>query len=61
MVSFLGQVRIHKFLEKTKRKNAMNKNPEKETEPVAKAEDRLRKKVNVLMKKQKLHQVRERR
>ncbi|XP_071926327.1 DNA-directed RNA polymerase 1B, mitochondrial-like [Coffea arabica] len=53
------EVRIHKFLEKTKRKNAMNKNPEKETEPVAKAEDRLRKKVNVLMKKQKLHQVRE--
>lgn len=52
------EVRIHRFLEKTKRKNAMNKNPEEETEPVAKAQDKLRKKVNVLMKKQKLHQVR---
>ncbi|KAL3501558.1 hypothetical protein ACH5RR_036007 [Cinchona calisaya] len=53
------EVRIHRFLEKTKRKNAMNKNSEEETEPEVKAQDRLRKKVNVLMKKQKLHQVRE--
>lgn len=59
MVYILEQVRIHRFLEKTKRKNAMNKKPEEETEPVAKAQDRLRKKVNDLMKKQKLRQVRE--
>ncbi|CAI9096396.1 OLC1v1032539C1 [Oldenlandia corymbosa var. corymbosa] len=53
-----NEVRIHRFLEKTKRKNSLNKNSEG-TESQAKEEEKLRKKINMLMKKQKLHQVRE--
>lgn len=58
MVCILEQVRIHRFLEKAKRKHALNKNSEEGTEPEVKEEERLRKKVNVLMKKNKLQQVR---
>lgn len=57
-VCFLDQVRIHKFLERTKRKNSMNRRSEEEIQPVVQDQDKLRKKVNVLMKKQKLQQVR---
>ncbi|KAI5678798.1 hypothetical protein M9H77_09748 [Catharanthus roseus] len=52
------EVRIHKFLERTKRKNSMNRRSEEEIQPVVQDQDKLRKKVNVLMKKQKLQQVR---
>lgn len=59
------QVRIHKFFEKTKKKNVNEKNTEAEADPVAeeqeklaKEQDKLRKKVTKLMKKQKLQQVR---
>lgn len=59
------QVRIHKFLEKTKKKNVNEKNTEGEADPVAeeqeklaKEQERLRKKVTKLMKKQKVQQVR---
>ncbi|XP_038892390.1 DNA-directed RNA polymerase 1B, mitochondrial [Benincasa hispida] len=54
------EVRIHKFLEKTK-KNSNGKIIEEETEPqqenLAKDQDRLRKKVTKLIKQQKLQQV----
>lgn len=52
----MEQARIHKFLEKTKRKNAFNKT-QGETEPAAKEQEKLRKKVTYLLKKQKLQQV----
>ncbi|XP_022967967.1 DNA-directed RNA polymerase 1B, mitochondrial-like [Cucurbita maxima] len=59
------EVRIHKFFEKTKKKNSNEKTTEGDTEPVvedqeklAKQQDKLRKKVTNLMKKQKLRQVR---
>ncbi|GFP95301.1 DNA-directed RNA polymerase 1b mitochondrial [Phtheirospermum japonicum] len=51
------EVRIHKFLEKCKRKNALNRTCNEGNEPEAKEQERLRKKVKILMKKQKLHQV----
>uniref|UniRef100_A0A5B6YJ87 DNA-directed RNA polymerase N-terminal domain-containing protein n=1 Tax=Davidia involucrata TaxID=16924 RepID=A0A5B6YJ87_DAVIN len=53
------EVRIHRFLEKTKKKNAPNKNHEEGSDPVSKEQQILRKKVTTLMKKQKLLQVRE--
>lgn len=54
-----GQVRIHKFLEKSKRKklNKQNKEEEGETNQ-EKVEEKLRKKVTDLIKKQKLVAVR---
>ncbi|CAK9142489.1 unnamed protein product [Ilex paraguariensis] len=55
---FVNQVRIHRFLEKTKRKNALNNSPENGSDPVAKSQEKLRKKVTTLMKKQKVQQVR---
>ncbi|KAM0987014.1 hypothetical protein ACFX2G_011379 [Malus domestica] len=70
-----NEVRIHRFLEKTKKKkNLTDKKPEDESDPVAieqekltiseqekltKEKERLRKKVNKLIKKQKMKQVRE--
>ncbi|KAL3654335.1 DNA-directed RNA polymerase 1, mitochondrial [Castilleja foliolosa] len=51
------EVRIHKFLEKCKRKNALNRTCGEGDEPEAKEQERLKKKVKILMKKQKLHQV----
>lgn len=51
-----NEARIHKFLEKTKRKNAFNKT-QGETEPAAEEQEKLRKKVTHLLKKQKLQQV----
>ncbi|GMH01822.1 hypothetical protein Nepgr_003661 [Nepenthes gracilis] len=53
------EARIQRFLEKTKRKNATNSKPEGEPDDEAKAQERLRKKVANLMKKQKVNQVRE--
>ncbi|KAK6157761.1 hypothetical protein DH2020_012009 [Rehmannia glutinosa] len=49
--------RIHKFLENCKRKNALNRTCEEGPDPEAKEQERLKKKVKILMKKQKLHQV----
>ena len=58
----LDQVRIHKFLEKTKKKSPKEKEVDKivkaEDSDIAKEQQRLRKKVTDLMKKQKLRQVR---
>ncbi|XP_021911531.1 DNA-directed RNA polymerase 1B, mitochondrial-like, partial [Carica papaya] len=60
------EARIHKFLDKTKKKMATQKKLEGESEPVnsdqgkmIKEQERLRKKVTQLMKKQKVQQVRE--
>lgn len=69
-IYFLDQVRIHKFLEKTKKKkkkkNTSDKKCEVECESIViepdvttKEQERLRKKVTQLLKKQKLKQVRE--
>lgn len=65
-VSYVDQARIQKFLEKTKKKNTTGKKSATESEPetteggkLAKNEEKLRKKVTQLMKKQKVHQVRE--
>ncbi|KAK4479843.1 hypothetical protein RD792_015386 [Penstemon davidsonii] len=52
------EVRIHKFLENSKRKNALNKTSEEEPDPSEREQEKLRKKVKILMKKQKLQQVR---
>ncbi|KAL7132631.1 hypothetical protein ABFS83_12G087600 [Erythranthe nasuta] len=52
------EVRIHKFLDNCKRKNALNRTSEEGPDPEAKEQDRLRKKVKILMKKQKVQQVR---
>ncbi|XP_022857577.1 putative pentatricopeptide repeat-containing protein At1g13630 isoform X2 [Olea europaea var. sylvestris] len=51
------EARILRFIEKTKRKNAVNKSSE-QPDPAVKEQERLRKKVNIFMKKQELHQVR---
>ncbi|KAE9451123.1 hypothetical protein C3L33_16977, partial [Rhododendron williamsianum] len=52
------EARIYRFLERTKKKNTEIKNPEEESDSVVKDEQKLRKKVNILMKKQKVKQVR---
>ncbi|VAI30967.1 unnamed protein product [Triticum turgidum subsp. durum] len=54
------EVRIHKFLEKTKKKNTkeVDKVVEAVDADIAKEQERLRKKVTDLMKKQKIRQVR---
>lgn len=57
-VVLVDQVRIHKFLENSKRKNSLNRSCNEEPDPGAKDQERLRKKVQLLMKKQKLQQVR---
>jgi len=58
-VSGLNQVRIHKFLEKTRKKpNKDMKNGDGEGDSLTKEQESLRKKVTNLMKKHKLHQVR---
>lgn len=54
----IDQVRIHKFLENCKRKNALNRVSDEGPDPDAKEQERLKKKVEILMKKQKLRQVR---
>ncbi|XWS64144.1 hypothetical protein CRYUN_Cryun06bG0161500 [Craigia yunnanensis] len=60
------EARIQKFLDKTKKKNTIDKKLDAESEPVtneqekvAKDQEKLRRKVTQLMKKQKVHQVRE--
>ncbi|XWS34241.1 hypothetical protein CRYUN_Cryun21dG0023500 [Craigia yunnanensis] len=60
------EARIQKFLDKTKKKNTTDKAPDAESEPViieqeklAKDQEKLRRKVTLLMKKQKVQQVRE--
>ncbi|GLT77095.1 hypothetical protein SLA2020_487120 [Shorea laevis] len=60
------EVRIQRFLEKTKKKSTTNKKPENESGPMtseqdklAKQEARLRKKVTQLIKRQKVQQVRQ--
>ncbi|GFY88866.1 male gametophyte defective 3 [Actinidia rufa] len=50
--------RIHRFLERTKKKNTSNKNAEEESDPLTKEQQNIRKKVANLMKKQKVHQLR---
>ncbi|KAH6798667.1 male gametophyte defective 3 [Perilla frutescens var. frutescens] len=52
------EVRIHKFLENCKRKNSLNRSCDEGPDPGAKEQERLRKKVQLLMKKQKVQQVR---
>ncbi|XP_042052753.1 DNA-directed RNA polymerase 1B, mitochondrial-like [Salvia splendens] len=52
------EVRIHKFLENCKRKNALNRTCDEDPDAGAKEQDRLKKKVQLLMKKQKVQQVR---
>nr|DAD31567.1 TPA_asm: hypothetical protein HUJ06_010418 [Nelumbo nucifera] len=55
-----NEVRIHKFLEKTRKKTDKDKKADGgESDPVIKEQQRLRKKVTDLMKKQKLQQVRQ--
>lgn len=55
----MNQVRIHRFLEKTRKKTDKdNKNEDVKGDTSAKAQEFLRKKVTNLMKKQKVHQVR---
>lgn len=52
------QVRIHRFLEKTKKKNAKKKKSEEvEGDTVMEDQEFLRKKVTSLMKKNKIHRV----
>ncbi|THF94677.1 hypothetical protein TEA_015539 [Camellia sinensis var. sinensis] len=58
-ISFPDQARIHSFLEKTKKKNILNQNPEEGSDTVGKEQQKLRKKVTILMKKQKVQQVRQ--
>lgn len=59
VIFFLGnQVRIHNFLEKTKKKNALNKDLDDGSDALTKQQEKLRKKVTILMKKQRLYQVR---
>jgi DNA-directed RNA polymerase len=66
IISCVDQAKIHKFLEKTKkRKNLKDKISEGESgaaiyegEKLTKEQEKLRKKVTTLMKKQKVHQVR---
>ncbi|KAF8389877.1 hypothetical protein HHK36_024395 [Tetracentron sinense] len=54
------EVRIHKFLEKTRKKTDKDKkNEDGESESVNREQEKLRKKVTNLMKKQKLQQVRQ--
>ncbi|CAL5399179.1 unnamed protein product [Camellia sinensis] len=53
------EARIHSFLEKTKKKNILNQNPEEGSDTVGKEQQKLRKKVTILMKKQKVQQVRQ--
>lgn len=53
-----NQVRIQNFLDKTKRKSASTKDLDKESDSPTEQQDKLRKKVTNLMKKQRLHQVR---
>ncbi|KAJ9709458.1 hypothetical protein PVL29_001099 [Vitis rotundifolia] len=53
------EVRIQRFMEKTKKKSASSNNPDDGSNPVTKEQEKLRKKVSMLMKKQKLQQVRQ--
>ncbi|KAK4484026.1 hypothetical protein RD792_011240 [Penstemon davidsonii] len=52
------EVRIHKFLDNSKRKNALNRTSEEEPDPTAEQQEKLRKRVKSLIKKQKVQQVR---
>ncbi|XP_075103112.1 DNA-directed RNA polymerase 1B, mitochondrial isoform X1 [Nicotiana tabacum] len=61
--SYIGEAieheaRIHRFLEKTKKSNALSGDLEETPGDMMKERERLRKKVKILMKKQKLRQVR---
>lgn len=53
-----NQVRIQNFLDKTKKKPASSKDLNMESDSPTKEQEKLKKKVTNLMKKQKLHQVR---
>lgn len=55
----VNQVRIQRFMEKTKKKNASSNDPDGRSESVTNEQEKLRKKVILLMKKQKLQQVRQ--
>lgn len=57
-LSIPSQARIHRFLEKTKKSNALSGDLEETPGDMMKERERLRKKVKILMKKQKLRQVR---
>lgn len=67
IISYADQARIHKFLEKTKKKmnvadsksGDISETSTDELEKVTKEKEKLRKKVTSLMKKQKLEQARE--
>ncbi|XP_076909851.1 DNA-directed RNA polymerase 1B, mitochondrial-like [Bidens hawaiensis] len=54
------EARIHRFMEKSKKKATLNESPDDESETVSDKQQmqKLRKKVNVLVKKKKLQQVR---
>ncbi|KAK9063780.1 hypothetical protein SSX86_017652 [Deinandra increscens subsp. villosa] len=54
------EARIHRFMEKSKRKASLNESPDDDAETVNNEQEmqKLRKKVNVLVKKKKLQQVR---
>ena len=55
----MDQARILRFMEKTKKKNASSNSPDGGSDPVTKEQEKLRKKVSMLIKKQKLQQVRQ--
>lgn len=56
---FRDQVRIHKFLEKSKKKsNRDTKNEDAEVDSAKEEQEALRKRVMYLLKKSKVHQVR---
>ena len=59
VISGPDQARIHRFLEKTRKNTVKDKKTESEGgDTVTKEQQFLRKKVTLLMKQQKLHQVR---
>ena len=57
-ISIPCQARIYRFLEKTKKNNALSDSLEETPGDIMKERERLRKKVKMLMKKQRLLQVR---
>lgn len=55
----MGQVRIHYFLEKTKRKGKKGNKDEEKADPSTSVQEKLRKRVTDLLKKQKLPAVKQ--
>lgn len=53
------QVMIQRFMEKSKKKNTSRHNRDSVSDPVKKEQEKLRKKVTLLLKKQKRQQVRQ--